>query len=432
MHFKTDLYRRLRNQIEDISVIDCHDHTAGVAYGREWKEPIQSLIEGYFPADFISAGGEKVLEFLRDPEKPTAEKWPVFEKIWKRTEFTSYARVPKLILKRFYGEDKMTLEALLRIKDKLVKPKDETFYHDTLKTAGIRCRLVNIWIDLKKYIRGELTLPEIDRLLVPLPGFHAIRNFDAIHQITSILDRHVTSLDEYVDCCHTIFAKMKDRGTIGMKDQSAYTRSIRFEPTAKYEAEVLFNKIVHNPRNNLGYPEAKPLDDYLFHCFMRSARDLDLPVQIHTGHMAGNYNDIVKTNAALFTPVLELHRDVKFDLFHGNWPYSGELLYLAKNFPNVHIDLCWVSFIDPVYSASLLSQSLVTVPHCKIHGFGADTGDMPEYIVLHLEISRDVIAYALTDMIQKDWIDEEEAIRIAKDWLFNNPNEFFKLGFDSI
>ena len=35
-------------------------------------------------------------------------------------------------------------------------------------------------------------------------------------------------------------------------------------------------------------------------------------------------------NAAGLANVLMLHRDVRFDLFHANWPYSGEILFLAK------------------------------------------------------------------------------------------------------
>jgi hypothetical protein len=37
------------------------------------------------------------------------------------------------------------------------------------------------------------------------------------------------------------------------------------------------------------------------------------------------------------------------------------------------------------------------------------------------------MASALTDLVERGWINEEEARRIAADWLFNNPNEFFKL-----
>jgi len=44
------------------------------------------------------------MKMLDDPSISTEQKWPVFQKIWKATEHTSYARVTKLIMDRFYGE----------------------------------------------------------------------------------------------------------------------------------------------------------------------------------------------------------------------------------------------------------------------------------------------------------------------------------------
>ncbi len=72
---------------------------------------------------------------------------------------------------------------------------------------------------------------------------------------------------------------------------------------------------------------------------------------------------------------------------------------------------------------------MVTIPHTKIHGFGGDYFDIPEFTTGHLEIAREVIAGALTNLVEKGWLEEEEAVRIAADWLFNNPNRFFRLGF---
>lgn len=40
--------------------------------------------------------------------------------------------------------------------------------------------------------------------------------------------------------------------------------------------------------------------------------------------------------------VINDYKEVQFDLFHGNWPYMGEFLFLGKNYPNVHLDLCWL------------------------------------------------------------------------------------------
>ena len=161
---------------------------------------------------------------------------------------------------------------------------------------------------------------------------------------------------------------------------------------------------------------------------MRMARDMDLPVQIHTGHMAGLRNDIVKANAIGLTSLIELHPNTRFDLFHANWPYSGELLFMAKNYPNVAIDFCWTNIIDPIYCQNMFKQALSSVPHGKIHGYGSDYGGSVDRAWAHASIARDNIAIALSDLVDIDYINLDDAKQIARMWLFDNPNEFFRLG----
>ena len=98
---------------------------------------------------------------------------------------------------------------------------------------------------------------------------------------------------------------MKNRAAVAFKDQSAYVRSLTYTLEARDSAEKLFNKCLDDPNNNLGWPEAKPLDDFLFHEYMRFASRLDLPVQIHTGHLAGQRNRVEKANASLLSNVME-------------------------------------------------------------------------------------------------------------------------------
>ncbi len=433
---KSDTFKSIRKAIDGVPVIDCHEHTEGYRFAPEYKESITSLIQGYVQSDLVSAGGEPHMKMLNDPSISTRQKWPIFEKLWKATEHTSYARVTKLIMEKFYGETEISLDSLERMEKKLLKIRDEKVYNKILDDAHIVCRLVNIGsgegFSLKNYIEGKYKLPDRDRMLVPLPNFHHIGSYEAIQAVASILNRKVTSLDEYVDACRQIFSKMKERGTIGMKDQSAYNRPIRFSNATHEEAERIFNKIMENPRFSIGFPELIPLSDYLFHHFMRIARDLDFFVQLHTGHMAGVRNEITKTNAVLLTSVLEMHQEVRFDLFHGNWPYDGEFLFLAKNYPNVHIDACWLNIIDAYYARRLFANSITAVPHTKIHGFGGDYGDIPEYAVCHLLIAKDAIAAGLAEVVDIGWLTEKEGIKIAVDWLFNNPNEWYKLGLDPV
>lgn len=439
MPVEREIYARLRARIDTIPVIDCHEHTMGPDSAPDNREPIAGLIAGYVQSDLMSVvyprwpgGRDDMWEMLNDQSVPTEAKWPLFERVWRATEHTAYARVTRRILRDVYGEHEMSLEALQRIRGRLLNLRDPEVYRQVLDSGRIRCRLVDNWPDMRAFLSGEYRPYERDRILISLPQFHSVRSWQNVWELTQVAGTRVTSLDGYVDACREIFTRMKARGAVGMKDQSAYTRTLAYENPSRAEAELIFNAFMADPRRSVGWPEAKPLDDYLFHRFMEIARDLELPVQIHTGHMAGIRNDIAKTNAVYLTPVLELHRDVRFDLFHGNWPYMGEYLFLAKNYPNVHLDLCWLHIIDPVYARNLLSEGLTVVPHAKFHAFGGDYGDAILHAVAHLSIARDVVAAALAERVACDWIDEDEAVQVAADWLFNSPNEYFDLGYERI
>ena len=144
--------------------------------------------------------------------------------------------------------------------------------------------------------------------------------------------------------------------------------------------------------------------------------------------MAGIRNDIVKTNAIGLTRILELHREVRFDLFHANWPFGDEFLFLGKNHPNVSLDFCWANIIDPVYCQNLFKQTLSSVPHSKIHAYGSDFGGYPDRAWAHAEIARDNIAIALAEMVEMDYLSLGDAKDVARGWMFDNPNTFFNLG----
>jgi predicted TIM-barrel fold metal-dependent hydrolase len=283
-------------------------------------------------------------------------------------------------------------------------------------------------LEYKRYIKGEMNIPSCYRMLISLLFFHnGVRSMNGIQQISGIVERRVTCLDEFLESVFEIFKKMKERGVVGLKDQSAYVRPIDYGVEPK--AERLFNRCLEDPNTSLGWPEAKPLDDYLFHEYMRFARRLDLPVQVHTGHMAGLRNRVDKANAALFTSVLELHSEVRFDLFHGNWPYAGDILFLIKNYPNAYMNMCWVNIIDPAYSSRLLERAVLTASHVKVNGFGGDS-HAPELVSAHLKIAKRNICQALSKLIESSWLSAGDALGIAADWLHNNPNRLFKLGFD--
>ena len=142
---KSDTFKSVRKAIDGVPVIDCHEHTEGYRFAPEYKESIASLIQGYMQTDLASVGGEPHMKMLNDSSISTKQKWPIFQKLWKAAEHTSYARVIKLIMEKFYSETEISLGSLERIDKKLLKIGDEKVYNEILDDAHIVCRLVNIW-----------------------------------------------------------------------------------------------------------------------------------------------------------------------------------------------------------------------------------------------------------------------------------------------
>ncbi len=427
MRGKATHYEELRAYCENVPLVDCHDHSINLE--PKYIDPIMAIKSGYFKGDLLSASSDEDIRFLEDTNRSLEERWPILEKAWKRTCHTGYAQVTKRVLKRFYDEDDLTLEALKRMQDKLLDLSDEKTFEGILEEANIAVRLEDVWPDVAKVIDGTLKLTPRARLVISLPRYHKICSYENVQANVAPLGRTVTSLDEYLDACRDIFKAHKNFGAVAFKDQSAYERPIDYGNPTRAEAEAIFNWFMEDPRRSAAYPDGiKPLDDFLFHEFLRMARDLDLPIQVHTGHMAGIRNNIVKTNAIGLTKVIELHRDVRFDLFHANWPYSGELLYLCKNYPNVTIDFCWTNIIDPIYCQNLFKQALSSVPHGKIHGYGSDFVGCVDRAWAHARIARENIAIALSDMVEIEYLSLDEAKEVAYGWLFGNANEFYRLG----
>ncbi len=427
MRSRATQYDELRAYLQTVPLIDCHDH--GGQMPAKPSDPILAVVDWYMKADLESAVMNLDMALIEDTKKPLAERWAELEKAWKRSKYTGYGEVVRRSLRHFYGETDLTLDGLLRIGEKLVDVSDPAVYESILDQAGIRVRIGDVWRNADA-IKGTLDLPPRSRLAISLPAYHAVRSREEVQANVAPLRRTITSLDEYVDACRECFERCKTAGAVCFKDQSAYSRSIHYKNPTRAEAEAAFNWFMEDPRRSLSYPDGnQPLGDYLFHQFMRMARDMDLPVQIHTGHMAGIYNDIVKTNALGLTSVLELHRDTRFDLFHANWPYSGDLLYLGKNYPNVALDFCWTNMVDPIYSIQMFQQAISCMPHAKIHAYGSDlSGDVLCNAWAHADLARDNIAIALAELVDLEYLGLDDAKEIAWGWMFANPNEFFKLG----
>ncbi|MBU8902206.1 MAG: amidohydrolase [Victivallales bacterium] len=420
-------FAELRNYIDTIPVIETHQHYVGICPKDEELDILAVLCLGYHRSDLWSCADDfanDVCAYISDKEVAFDKRFKTWDKYWKRTRNTAYAKAFFEGFKACWGIDDLKKSTLIKLQERMRRERDSDFYQKMYEKFNIKAMIVNV--ELVDILEKKVDFSPICRFVFDLPGYHSLFNINDIRKahLKNEQKRAIISLDDYLEAFELYLKKAIEFGIVGIKDQTAYRRCINYRNVAKSDAENIFNKIMERPRDAFGTEEIQPLDDFLFHEFMKMAAKYKLPVQIHTGHMAGIRNDIMKTNPAHLTSVLELHQDVSFDLFHGGWPFMGEYLFLGKNYPNVNLDMCWCNSIDPLYSVEFFKRAIMTVPQSKISGFGGDCGSIEVHIGYLIQAC-DNIAIALSELIDSGWLDLEEAKQVAVALLHDNPARIF-------
>ena len=421
----TKSYPELRQYIENVPVIETHEH---YVKHSDAGDTLDFIMGNYYMSDYISAGGNEIPKDLTPKER-----FELFQKYYKKSDKTAYARAMQEGLRLCWGIEQIDTFDDYQALDAKLKTREPAIYETIMDRMGIKAKVADVF-DLSAFVEGtQSDQSKYTRFAFPLPIYHNLHSKEDIAntKLQKYIDRTITSLDDYTEAFDNYFKLCVDFGIVCLKDQSAYRRTLAYAYPSKAEAEKAFNDIIFNPRDTFGDDRVRPLDDWLFHHGMRNAAKYDLPVQLHTGHMAGTHNEIVKTNASHLIPTIELHQNVRFDLFHGNWPYMDEYLFIGKNYPNAWLNLCWTHAIDPIYSVELMKRAVMTVPHSKLFAFGGDTGAI-EWVAGYLVQARDNVASALAELTDSGWLDMKEAKKIAEDWFFNNPNDFYKIGLENI
>jgi predicted TIM-barrel fold metal-dependent hydrolase len=121
---------------------------------------------------------------------------------------------------------------------------------------------------------------------------------------------------------------------------------------------------------------------------------------------------------------------VKFDIFHASYPFARELAVLAKNFPNVYPDLCWVHILSPTAARTILSEWLDLVPSNKILAFGGDYRFV-EGVYGHVVLARRNVAAVLEEKVASSEIELRQALYLASRLLRENAREVYGLAEDA-
>lgn len=413
---------RITSAVNEIRIIDTHEHLATEKRRLQAANKIDftNLFRHYAKEDLISSANSNnkgLIEIIYKNSFPLADRWELLKPFYRAMRSTGYGRVPLIAARDLYGVPDIS---------------DSTIEELTLRMREANKPGLYKYI-LKEKAKIDLSILDMGHNKFDKEFYRHVERFDDFIQISSgseIIDLgkrysvSVSSLDDYASALRKAFVSGVDFGMVGVKSALAYKRILKYENTSKEKAEKIFKSLMNNSK--VSSQDVKALQDFMMHRLLDLVDEYDLPIQIHTGLQAGNGNIITNSNPTHLVNLFFEYPNVNFILFHASYPYGGELSTLAKNFPNVFIDMCWSYVISPSYSKRYLHEWIETVPANKIMAFGGDY-NFVEAVYAHSVMARQVIADVLIEKVRDRYLTEDEAIDIAKMILRENALRVFKL-----
>jgi hypothetical protein len=408
--------------IQDATVVDTHEH---MAYEPQWVEQgpgdvLQDLFTNYVGADLISAGAVPAdVQRLVDGIDPDVEgRWSAVADAWRSIRHTGYGQAVQMIASEVYGIDEIGPDAL-----RAAQPKLEALRRPGGRLHLLRdvARLDHIQTDDKQITcPPDESGPDFFLYDISWVGF-VWRGVDwaEIAADTGVTVKGLTTLEQAMEA---IFEKHGPRA-IAVKTQHAYNRTLRWEPRTDADAARAFDRVLAG--GDVDEAARLCFGDWALARAAELARRYDLPVKIHTGYYAGNRTmQTDRIRAGDLCPLLIAYPDTRFVLMHIAWPYSEEVVALAKHFPNAWADLCWAWSINPAASVRFVRSFIHAAPASKLFAFGGDVRSPTSAYAYSMQMRR-YLTKALEAEVEEGEMTEPEAIAFARQVLFENQMSCF-------
>lgn len=420
------LYQSLYEELCATPTIDAHEHLPPEADALAGPVDFYTLFEHYCQADLVAAGATADdMAYWQDRGNPLAERWQRFAPFFEAIRTGSYARSALIAMRDLLQVPDLNDDTYEAVGAALAAMNKPGLYDAVLLgRCGIRA-CIQCW----RY--GEAGQPPYFRHLAPSPELVDIRDGATIDTLQQRYGHSIHSLDDLLDLQTVVVEKWRaDPLVVGIKSAHAYGRSIAFARRSHHEAELVFQRIRAAEEQRLSPSEALPLQDYLMFALVARADAVGLPMVFHTGLQAGNGNRIANANPLGLQALLEEFPRARFDLFHAGMPWVREIAVLAKYFAGVHLNMAWTHIISPTQARAALSEWLDMVPNTKIFGFGGDYSIVHK-VYGHLTMARQDIARVLADKVAEGTYSRAEASTLIRRLMFDNPNEFYRLGLEA-
>jgi len=430
-----ELFGRIKVAVDSVRLIDTHEHQVSEKYWLENEYSlfswfIQPWFGQYAGLDMISAGmSPQDMEKLRDPSVPMEQRWELVAPWWPFARTTGFGQSVRLAARDIYGIKRIDDTSWEELNKRIVASHKAGHYRRVLyEMSGIDVIILDRNVRADPYVHSDFVKEDVRPRVVLVKRFDDtfIRlTPDSLGLIERDWGEHVDDMDELLAALDGEFERMERSGVyVGVKCAMAYDRIVHYEDAPRSEAEKIFYRI--RGGETVKDIERRPFEDFMLNEVARRVGERGLVMQVHAGILAGGDANVTRTSVTHMNSLFARHPKTRFSVFHGSFPYMGELAAIAKNMPNVYIDNCWMPIISPSQTKQWMHAWIETVPLNKLMGFGGDY-NFPEGTYGHSLVARHILADVLTDKVREGYFTVGEASWAARRILRDNAIDLFSL-----
>jgi hypothetical protein len=298
--------------------------------------------------------------------------------------------------------------------------RDPAWVPSVLDRAGVRAIVTDSYLNPlldARDVLGEkyFGVLRINALAVGWHPKSCDHNGNSAHEFAQRLDVSVDSFDDYFALLEKLVDSLSDRHQVALKNALAYDREIQFDDVDESLARQAWGKTDLSPR------ERKAFGDVIVDRLCRLAGERDIPVQMHLGTALIRGSHPMKAAG-----LIERHSRTRFLLMHLAYPWSADLLGMAFVYRNVWLDLTWSWLLSPSHFQRALHEAIEILPDESRLMLGGDNWHVEETYGT-LTAARRLIGEVLEQKVRSGYFTLEDAKRLARKILHDNPVAFFGL-----
>lgn len=413
----------LAHFINTALLFDTHEHLKSEEVATQFPPDVLfDLFSNYVTADLVVAGAtQQAVDRLIDPtDRDVHARFAPVQKAWEACRHTGYGEAVRLIARQVYGMEEITPAAIEASQGKAAELRLPGKRLEMLQQANIDHVQVD---DFCWACVPDLSGPDFFLYDLSWASFsNGQPELQALHEAVGI---EVRDLETLRAAMATLFARYGPCA-IAVKSQHAYSRTLRWEEREEADVARVLARVLAGEQN-MDESTRCVLGDWCLARGVEFAAEYNLPFKIHTGYYAGyGRMPVDRIPSGHLSVLLARYPNTRFVLMHIAYPYSEELIALAKHYPNVWVDLCWAWSINPYATTDFVRRFVHAVPANKLFGFGGDSG-WPAASIAYAHQARQGLRQALEAEVAEGLLSEKEALTLAERFMQRNQQECFDL-----